>query len=56
VELGFARVLGLYVGHQSGDIVFHGIACEWLRVSNGSRVYFRMTIAERRGRCAGRGS
>jgi hypothetical protein len=32
VELGFARVLGFHVGHQSGDIVFHGIA---LRVAAG---------------------
>src|SRR3954462_3713072 len=39
VELGFARVLGFHVGHQSGDIVFHGIACEWAALSNGSQVF-----------------
>src|SRR4051794_17399926 len=43
VKLGFARVLGFHVGHQSGDIVFHGIACGVGCVIEWQPGYFRET-------------
>ena len=39
VELRFARVLGLHVGHQSGDIVFHGLLANALRCSSSGELF-----------------
>src|SRR5205085_3006606 len=55
VELWFARVLGLYVGHQSGDIVFHGLLANALPCSSSGEL-FKRTRAGPREKYAGRGS
>src|SRR3954469_20856297 len=55
VKLRFARILGLHVGHQSGNIVFHDCLRNALP-HRAAASYCRMTRAGRREEYAGSSS